>query len=173
MQSQNNVFTPAARYRREENIQERSDTDRELREWGRERERGPGLRRPFVILDPANLPGTKRLEHLNLPLKEGRRGTHRSLLQDISVSKYLKVFLGYAGCVGKEPSRIYESCLLYKQETRARLSVLQLLCWWNTYENSWEATRSRGQEEVVLLKTEKVSEQNEVCHFLMLIFSGL
>lgn len=136
MQSQNNVFTPDARYRKEENIQKRSDTDRELREGGRERERTPGLRRPFVALDPANLPGTECLVHLNLPLKQGRRGTHRSQLQDISVSKYLQVFLGYAGCVGKELSRIYWSCLLYKQETHAWLSVLQLLCWWDTYENS-------------------------------------
>lgn len=136
MQSQKNVLTPAARYRREENIQKRSDTDRQLREGGRERERGPGLRRPFVALDPANLPGTECLEHLNLPLKNGRRGTHRRLLQDIGASKYLQLFLGYAGCVGKEPSRLYQSCLLYKQETHARLPVLQLLCWWNTYENS-------------------------------------
>lgn len=61
MQSQNNVFTPAARYRREQNIQERSYTDRKLREGGRERKGGPGLRRPFVALDPASLSGTECL----------------------------------------------------------------------------------------------------------------
>lgn len=75
-------------------------------------------------------------ENLKLPLKQGRRGTHRSLLRDIGVSRYLQVFLVYAGCEGKEPSRLYQSCLLYKQETHTQLSVLQLLCWWNIYENS-------------------------------------
>lgn len=58
MQSQNSVFTPAARYGGEQNVQERSDTERELREGGRERKGESGPRRSFVALDPANLSGT-------------------------------------------------------------------------------------------------------------------
>lgn len=105
---------------------------------------GPGLRRPFAVLDPANLSGTECLEHLNLPLKQGRRGTPRSLLQDTAVSRSLQVFLGYAGSKGKEPRRMSQPCLLCKQETQAGLSVLQLLCWWEQLRSHQEQRTGRG-----------------------------